>query len=228
MKRVDLVVPIPLLEDLGVLSERFFRNNESLDVLQSFAVRPQVLAIIVRVHRRGPFKDLDAIRREARALVRRYRLVRFEVMFADRERGEYVAWIEWKVPEPLQQGLATGGGIVPLQVVREDAGSARLSLLVSDAVLPKFRELLDRFGGREWLRAVRRAPAETWEPLATLTHRQRELLTLAFRLGYYDTPARVSLSRLGDLVGISRAALSKHLRLAERKLLATALGSGGG
>src|SRR3989304_5648842 len=99
---------------------------------------------------------------------------------------------------------------------------------VPRAALPKSRELLDRFGGRAWLRAVRSAPAGTWQPLATLTHRQRELLTLAFRLGYYDTPARGSLSRLGDLVGISRAALSKHLRLAERKLLATALGSGGG
>src|SRR3990172_646933 len=137
-------------------------------------VRPQVLAIIIRVHRRGPFKDLEAIRREARALVRRYRLVRFEVMFADRERGEYVAWIEWKVPEPLQEGLATGGGIVPLQVVREDAGSARLSLLVSDAVLPKFRELLDRFDGRAWLPAGRRAPAGAGQPLGTLTHPPRE------------------------------------------------------
>src|SRR5205823_1568367 len=99
VKHLDVVVPTRLLEDVGILTELFFHNNESVDVLQSFAVRPHVLAFVVRVRRRGPFKDLEAIRREARALVRRYRLARFELMSASRERGEYLAWIEWKIPE---------------------------------------------------------------------------------------------------------------------------------
>lgn len=224
MKHVDVVIPIPVLEALGILSGWFFRNNESLEILQSFAVRPHVLALVVRVRRGGPFKTREAIDREALALARRYRLARFEVMFADRERGEYVAWIEWRVAEPIRRALAAGAGIVPLRIAREGAESARMSLLVADDVIPRFRELLDRFGGREWLRAVRRAPTERWAPLATLTPRQRELLTLAYRLGYYETPAKVSLSRLGRLVGISRAAFSKHLRAAERKVLGTAVG----
>jgi hypothetical protein len=224
VKHLDLVVPTRLLEDAGILTELFFRNNESIDILQSFAVRPHVLALVVRVRRRGPFKDLEAIRREARALVRRYRLARFELLSANRERGEYLAWIEWKIPEAVQQALGTEGGIVPLRMVREDAGNARVSLLVSDGVLRRFRGLLDRFGGRDWVRAVRRVPAGRWDPWTALTLRQRELLTLAFRLGYYETPAKVSLDRLGQLVGISRAAFSKHLRSAERKILGTVVG----
>ncbi len=224
MKQVELNVPIPLLEDLGVLSERFFENNESLDVLQSFAVRPQVLVLIIRVHRRGPFKDLDTIQREARALVRRYRLVRFEMLSANRERGEYIAWIEWKVPEPLREQLATGGGVFPLRVSRSGGREARVSLLVSEAVLPRLREVLRRYGGAGWVRSVRTAPADAWEPLARLTSRQRELLVLAFRLGYYESPAKISLDRLGGLVGVSKAALSKHLRVAERKVLMATLG----
>ena len=224
-KHLDLVVPTRLLEEVGILTELFFRNNESVDILQSFAVRPQMLALVVRIRRRGPFKDLEMIRREARALVRRYRLARFELMSANRERGEYVAWIEWKIPAAVQEALGTEGGIVPLRVVREDPGSARVSLLVSEGVLRRFRSLLARFGGRDWVRAVRRVPAERWDPWTTLTPRQRELLTLAFRLGYYETPAKVSLDRLGRLVGISRAAFSKHLRSAERKILGTVVGS---
>jgi len=224
VKHLDVVVPTRLLEDVGILTELFFHNNESVDVLQSFAVRPHVLAFVVRVRRRGPFKDLEAIRREARALVRRYRLARFELMSASRERGEYVAWIEWKIPEAVEEAFGKEGGIVPLRVIREDPGSARVSLLVSESVLRRFRSVLDRFGGRDWVRAVRRVPAGRWDPWTTLTLRQRELLTLAFRLGYYETPAKVSLHRLGQLVGISRAAFSKHLRSAERKILGTVVG----
>ena len=110
MKHLDVVVPTRLLEDVGILTELFFHNNESVDVLQSFAVRPHVLAFVVRVRRRGPFKDLEAIRREARALVRRYRLARFELMSASRERGEYVAWIEWKIPEAVEEAFGKEGG----------------------------------------------------------------------------------------------------------------------
>jgi predicted DNA binding protein len=68
-------------------------------------------------------------------------------------------------------------------------------------------------------------PAERWDPWTTLTRRQRELLSLAFQLGYYESPAKVSLDRLGQLVGISRAAFSKHLRRAEKKVLETVVGS---
>src|SRR5256884_7903196 len=91
MKHLDVVVPTRLLEDVGILTELFFRNNESVDVLQSFAVRPKVLALVVRVHRRGAFKDLETIRREARSLVRRYRLHRLEPLFAHRGRSENLA-----------------------------------------------------------------------------------------------------------------------------------------
>lgn len=228
VRAVDIAVPIPLLEDLGILSAWFFRSNESVEILQSFGVRPQVLAFVVRLRRRGPFKDLEAIHREARDLRRRYRLARFEALSADRDRGEYVAWIEWKIPkavQAVQAALSEQGGIVPLRIALESSDSARVSLLVPEGVLPRIRRLLEEFGGRDWLRAVRRVPTERWDPATTLTPRQRELLTLAFRLGYYETPAKVSLDRLGELVGISRAAFSKHLRNGERKILGTVVGS---
>src|SRR2546427_799268 len=128
MKRLEITVPLRLIEDLGILSEQFFRNNESVEVLQSFSVRPQVAGLFVRVRRRGPFKNPETVRREARSIQNRYHLERFEVLSADA------------------------------------------------------------------------------------------------RLGYYDSPAKVPLDRIAGLVGISRAGLSKHLRVAECKLLDAALG----
>jgi len=107
MKRLELTVPTSLLDDLEILSDRFFRHNRSVQVLQSFSVRPQTNALIVRVHRKGPFKDEATVRREARAIARRYRVARFELLSTDRTHGEYVAWIEWHLPERLR-GLRRG------------------------------------------------------------------------------------------------------------------------
>jgi len=225
MKRVELTVPLPLLEDLGVLSGRFFRHNASVEVLQSFSVRPQVAALFVRVRRAGPFKDPEVVGREARAIARRYRLERFEVLSADPGRGEYVAWIEWRMPAALRTAMSEGlTGVVPLEVARAGEGEARVALLASETALPRLREALDRVGAPYQVRAVRSAPTATWQPLANLTARQRDLLALAYRLGYYESPAKVSLGRIAGLVGISKAALSKHLRAAERKILEAAMG----
>ena len=80
MKRLELTVPTSLLDDLEILSDRFFRHNRSVQVLQSFSLRPQTNALIVRVQRKGPFKDEATVRREARAIARRYRVARFEVL----------------------------------------------------------------------------------------------------------------------------------------------------
>src|SRR5207245_1478991 len=40
MKRLELTVPTSLLDDLEILSDRFFRHNRSVQALQSVSVRP--------------------------------------------------------------------------------------------------------------------------------------------------------------------------------------------
>src|SRR5881296_2766595 len=173
MKRLELTVPTSLLDDLEILSDRFFRHNRSVQVLQSFSVRPQTNALIVRVHRKGPFKDEATVRREARAIARRY----------------------------------------------------RVALLASEKVLPALSRLLDDVEAPYRVRAMKSASLEAWQPLASLTQRQRDLLELAYHLGYYASPAKASLRQIAGLVGITRAAVSKHLRAAERKIFAAALGA---
>src|SRR2546422_11118117 len=108
MKRVELTVPIALLEDLGVLTERFFRHNESVEVLQTFSVRPQVAALFVRVRRRGPFKAPEVVRREAGRVAKRYRLERVEGLSADPRRGGGGARRAGPLPAVPRRGAARG------------------------------------------------------------------------------------------------------------------------
>ena len=226
MKRLELTLPTSLLDDLEILNERFFRHNESVQVLQSFSVRPRVNALIVRVRRRGSFKDEATIRREGRAIARRYRVARFELLSTDGVRGEYVAWIEWRMPERLRSLLGEEwSGVVPIEVSQVGPKEARVVFLASEKLLPVLRRFLDDVEAPYRVRAMRTATPDAWQPLSSLTRRQRDLLELAYHLGYYATPAKATLQHIASLVGISRAAVSKHLRAAERKLLAATLGA---
>src|SRR2546428_6546774 len=136
MKRLELTVPTSLLDDLEILSDRFFRHNRSVQVLQSFSVRPQTNALIVRVHRKGPFKDEATVRREARAIARRDRVARFELPSTDRTHGEYVAWVERRLPERPPGLLGEErSGAVPPDVAAVGSGQGPVGPLACEEVL---------------------------------------------------------------------------------------------
>jgi predicted DNA binding protein len=56
-----------------------------------------------------------------------------------------------------------------------------------------------------------------------LTSKQQEALVLAFRLGYFNTPRRVSVDALAAKLGLASSTMAVHLRRAERRLLAEVL-----
>ena len=60
-------------------------------------------------------------------------------------------------------------------------------------------------------------------PISRLTAKQQEAISLAFRLGYFDTPRKTSADELAQMIGLSSSTLAVHLRRAERRLLAEML-----
>lgn len=53
-----------------------------------------------------------------------------------------------------------------------------------------------------------------------LTERQREVLEMAHRRGYYDWPRKATQEELADELGITTSTFTQHLRSAEQKLIA--------
>ncbi len=60
-------------------------------------------------------------------------------------------------------------------------------------------------------------------PVSQLTTKQQDAIVLAFRLGYFDTPRKVSVGELAQKLGLASSTLAVHLRRAERRLLAEIL-----
>lgn len=54
---------------------------------------------------------------------------------------------------------------------------------------------------------------------STLTERQKEIIDLAFKEGYFESPRKVTLEELAGKLGISASSLGETLRLAVKKML---------
>lgn len=52
-----------------------------------------------------------------------------------------------------------------------------------------------------------------------LTARQKEIIDLAFKEGYFETPRRITLDKLAEKLGISASSLGETLRLAMKRML---------
>lgn len=60
-------------------------------------------------------------------------------------------------------------------------------------------------------------------PIDALTDRQREVLEVAYELGYYDVPRSSSTTEIATELGVDDSTVSEHLQRAEHNLLATIL-----
>ncbi|WP_207592881.1 helix-turn-helix domain-containing protein [Halomontanus rarus] len=65
---------------------------------------------------------------------------------------------------------------------------------------------------------------EGYDVLDALTARQREILTVAIKWGYYDSPRGCSLTELAEELGVNKSVISGVLHRAEGKIIKDAIG----
>jgi len=64
------------------------------------------------------------------------------------------------------------------------------------------------------------------DPLATLTDRQREALSVAVDGGYYERPRETGAAEVAERMDVGRRTAAEHLRKAERRVLEAVVGAG--
>lgn len=102
-------------------------------------------------------------------------------------------------------------------------GKVRITLLGDNKQIKEFHEFMDEIGIRYRIVSLMDAKFSPSSPVSALTDKQREAVILAFSLGYFDTPRKISSGELAKKLGIAHSTLAVHLRRAERRLLAEVL-----
>jgi hypothetical protein len=99
-------------------------------------------------------------------------------------------------------------------------GSVEWSLIASNsAALKKLVTRIEGLGCTVQLQKL-----STLRSTTELTRAQERVLQLAFDVGYFDIPRKVTLEKLAKRLEISKATLDIMLRRAQRKILAEQLG----
>jgi hypothetical protein len=222
VKQIRLTIPTATIIGGGVLPKRFFAHNKRIDVLRVFAVAQRSAILIAEIHRKDRLytaAEIEAMRRE---LLSRYNLEHFEVVEVDKERKVYTVLLRARIPDELEEAWRTVGTEAfldgPIQITPETASLSFVVLGRGEKPI----DLLEQFRIPFEVKEVKQGPREN--PKDGLTREQRALLKLALDLGYYEVPARVKLTQLARFTGVSKAAVSKKLRRAERKILFESVG----
>lgn len=130
------------------------------------------------------------------------------------------------VREPL-----TGVGLLHEGPSRHEGGRERRTLLgwgERSDVIDRLVSTMERSGGEVEIVAIDAignvgsgTSTPTWEldGIDGLTRRQREVLELARRRGYYRYPRETSPAALADELGLATSTVIEHLRRAESRLL---------
>lgn len=222
--RISLELPSRPLVDAGLLPRAFFRHNESIEILRVYAFQPRERMLLARVTRTGRAWSQEEIARQRTALRRRYHLRDFEILDATPDGRTYVALLRQKNPGILEDLLEeVGAGVTPTPPTVVDRERATLTFLADEDAEKRIMGLLRSLEIPYTLKSRRRIQGGL-VGTDELTARQNELLSLAWNLGYFDLPARVGLQTIARLSGLSRNAVSQHLRRAIRNLLRARMG----
>jgi hypothetical protein len=95
-----------------------------------------------------------------------------------------------------------------------------ISAIGVDRDLARLMDGVRRHVGEVTNMSMSRAAYQRRDILTVLTDRQREVLTLANRYGYYEYPRGVSSEKLASRIGISKPVMLQHLRKAEKRIMA--------
>jgi len=142
-----------------------------------------------------------------------------EYQLLEQDRGACIYYIKGKTVQS-SSGTPIRRGIYPMLPFAVRDGKVRVTLVGDNE---QIKEFLENRGVNYKVVSLTDAKFSLNSPISRLTEKQQEAISLAFRLGYFDTPRKVSADELARKLGLSSSTLAVHLRRAERRLLAEML-----
>ena len=192
-----------------------FEDVKSLQILHHLQQDKSVLTAIARVELRNPGGKIDVLKDGA--LGPWDSVDRLQVLEREKD-GTYVVFIRGRQSSSRLNILRTAGGYIMTPFEIAD-GKGRLTFLGTNGQIRELLDSVEREGVHYRIVSIADAKFSPESPLSVLTEKQRRAVTVAYRLGYYDVPRRISSRQLAQKLRIGSSAAAEHLRKAERRLL---------
>ena len=228
MRRLAIEFPVGALRRFGGAAQ--FEKIKWMEVLHFLELDKEV-AVIVRVEFKEPGTRMEDLVREEGREVSHLELLQRE------KNGACTYFMRMKTQQG--SGRNHGKAVVKTGVLRTGAqrtggylstpyeireGKARATYLGDKRQLKHFLQSVDKLGVPYRVVSIEDARFPWKTPLDRLTAKQRRILVLAYRLGYYDIPKKVSVEQLAKTAHLAASTLDVGLRRGERRLLTAVLG----
>ena len=146
-----------------------------------------------------------------------------ELHLLEKEKEETcIYFMKGKPPHSSPEANSKKLSIYPFMPFSLRDGKVRVTLLGDNDQVKEALEFLEKAGNFKVI-SLMDAKFSPSSPVSRLTEKQREAIILAFKLGYFDTPRKISSEQLATKLGLANSTLAVHLRRAERRLLAEIL-----
>jgi len=205
------------LNDLGTRSAIF--KLKSLEIVHILRLEPSEFCALVKVD----FGDSPV---KIRNIFSPSRDAKFEYELLEREKGTYTYFVKITAKpqrrRPRLLSELTGGGYLSTPFEVRD-GKVKVTFLATQKQVKKILESLEQARMKYKIISLLDAKFSPDSPLQRLTEKQREVLTEAYKLGYYDRPRKIDSEQLAQRLSLAKSTLVAHRRKAERRLIAEVL-----
>jgi hypothetical protein len=210
MRRLILEVQENELTKVGI-ELPIFKKIKTLQLLYFLRQDQEEFAAISRVE----FKDSSVKANEllVGGLVAEAQVIEKE------KNGAYIIFMRSGpslTPFLSSRGIGHGYLFPPIGI---DDGKLKFSFVGSQQQIKGFMEGMDRMGIHYRVVLLAGINFLPNSPLNQLTDKQREVLTAAYKLGYYDIPRKTTSQELADVMNMADSTFVEHLRKAEQRLI---------
>jgi predicted DNA binding protein len=144
------------------------------------------------------------------------------------EKGEGGVWmvlIRWRPKRGslISSQIEKGSGYMVSPFEFRD-GSLKITFVGNQKQIQELVKRVEEHGFSYKIVSAMDAKFSPISPLVYLTKKQRDVITSAFKLGYYDTPKRLDSDQLAEHLNLANSTVVEHIRKAQRRLLAGMLG----
>lgn len=206
MRRLVIEISKQELERLGLRSEQTLERFESVDVIHYLTNDDGTSAVICKV------VPKDRLINENQ-LIEGFN--KFEVL--SRSKDGLIIYAELPSHSQLL-GLSDLPRVYffPIKLVE---GTIRINVLGDEVEMRKLLKIAENVGVKYKILSSTDANFVPSSILSHLTIQQNEFLSVAYRLGYFEVPRKITTAQLAQKLGIAKSTLSEHLRRAQLQVL---------